>query len=102
MRWIVFDDDTADFVTGKCKRGAAEVRYDELPLDAVLKSQGGSVLLLPAAEPGRVLLARIERSTSEATTQPRSSVVAQFTPVRTIAAQKFPPAESNSTRPAGK
>ena len=90
MRWIVFDDETAEFVTGKYKRGAAEVRYDERPLDAALKGRGRSVLILPSAEPGKVLLATIEQRTAESVAKPAAAVVAQFTPLRSISGQAAP------------
>ena len=92
MRWIVFDDETAEFVTGKYKRGAAEVRYDESPLDAVLKARGHSVLMLPSTEPGKVLFASIECKTAESA----AAVVAQFTPLRNTLGQR-PPSPQNPT-----
>jgi hypothetical protein len=60
VRWIVFDDDTADAVVGKYKRGAAEIRDGEDPVDAVLALDQASAMVLPSRTAGRVLLARFE------------------------------------------
>ena len=57
IRWIVFDDETAEAVMSRFRRGAAEIRFEE-PLDAVLALGQPSLLVLPSRTPGRVLLAR--------------------------------------------
>lgn len=58
VRWIVGDDESADALTGKFKRGAAEIR-DENVFDLALKQEQGSLLIYPSTSPERVLLARI-------------------------------------------
>jgi hypothetical protein len=58
VRWIVGDDETADALTGKFKRGAAEIRAENL-LELALKQEQGSLLIYPSTSPERVLLARI-------------------------------------------
>lgn len=59
IRWIAFDDDTAEAVVTRFKRGAAEIHHGQ-PLDAALDLGRPSVLLLPSNTPGRLLLARVE------------------------------------------
>lgn len=88
MRWIVFDDETAEIIMGKYKHGAAEIHYGTQPLDAALKSRS-SLLLLPAAAPGKVLVARIEAKSTKLASKSQSHgpVVAQFTPLRSISRQ---------------
>jgi len=56
-RWITFDDDTAEALMSRFRRGAAEIQFGE-PLDAALALGQPSLLLLPSRTPGRVLLAR--------------------------------------------
>ena len=59
IRWIAFDDETAEAVVSRFKRGAAEIHRCE-PLDAALNLGRPSLLLLPSDTPGRLLLARLE------------------------------------------
>jgi hypothetical protein len=59
IRWIAFDDETAEAVVSRFKRGAAEIHRCE-PLDAALNLGRPSLLLLPSDTPGRLLLARME------------------------------------------
>jgi hypothetical protein len=59
IRWIAFDDETAEAVVSRFKRGAAEIHRCE-PLDAALNLGRPSLLLLPSHTPGRLLLARLE------------------------------------------
>jgi hypothetical protein len=66
VRWIAFDDDTAEAVVSRFRRGAAEIHPGQ-PLDAALDLARPSVLLLPSTMPGRVLLARLEPKTLEPT-----------------------------------
>ena len=89
MRWVVFDDETSELIMGKYKRGAAEVHYRQHPLDAALKA-GRSLLLLPAADPGKVLVAKIEVNSTKPAFKSRQPVVAQFTPLRSVAKQPPP------------
>jgi hypothetical protein len=98
MRWIVFDDDTAELVIGKFKRGATEIHYGEQPLDAVLRTRGRSLLLLPSANPGNVILARVENNLARPAGKSRVPVVAQFTPLRTVGRQSSLAPESPERR----
>jgi hypothetical protein len=59
IRWIAFDDETAEAVVSKFKRGGAEIHGGE-PLDAVLEFGKPSLMLLPSTKPGRVLLAQFQ------------------------------------------
>ena len=59
IRWIAFDDETADAIISRFRRGAAEI-HDGNPLDEALASGRPSILLLPSNTPGRVLMARIQ------------------------------------------
>ena len=59
IRWIAFDDETAEAVVSRFKRGAAEIHRGQ-PLDAALNLGRPSLLLLPSETPGRLLLARLE------------------------------------------
>jgi len=58
-RWIAFDDDTADAIISRFRRGAAEI-HDGNPLDEALAAGHPSILLLPSGTPGRVFMARIQ------------------------------------------
>jgi hypothetical protein len=64
-RWIAFDDETAEAVVGRFKRGAAEIHTGE-PVDSALSYLGPSILMLPSPVPGKVLMARIEPKTERA------------------------------------
>lgn len=57
VHWIAFDDDTAEAVVTRLRRGAAEIQSNS-PVDAVLQNAGPSVIVLPSSTPGRLLLAR--------------------------------------------
>jgi hypothetical protein len=65
IRWIAFDDETAEAVVSRFKRGAAEIHRCE-PLDAALNLGRPSLLLLPSHTPGRLLLARLEPKAEDA------------------------------------
>lgn len=56
-RWIAFDDETAEAVMIRYRRGAAEIQHGD-PVDAALALGNSSLLLLPCETPGRVWLAR--------------------------------------------
>lgn len=62
MRWMVFDDETAEIVVSRWRRGAAEILH-EPPVDAALQASGATVLVLPAKVPGQVLVARFRKRT---------------------------------------
>jgi hypothetical protein len=72
VRWVVFDDDTAEFVVSRLRRGAAEINHSE-PIDAALGVKGEAVLLLPASTPGHLLAARFCKRTESGAAQPASS-----------------------------
>ena len=59
VRWIAFDEETADAIISRFKRGASEL-HDGNPLDAALNYGKSSLLLMPSSVPGKVLLAHIE------------------------------------------
>jgi len=59
VRWIAFDEETADAIISRFKRGASEL-HDGNPLDAALNYGKPSLLLMPSGIPGKVLLAHIE------------------------------------------
>ena len=59
IRWIAFDDETAEAVVSRYKRGAAEIQNGD-PLSRVLDSARITLLVLPSRTPGMVLLARCE------------------------------------------
>jgi len=63
VRWIAFDEETADALISRFKRGASELHTGD-PLDAALNYTKPSVLLMPSSTPGKVLLARIEKKTA--------------------------------------
>ena len=70
-RWIVFDDDTADAVVSRFKRGAAEIESGDAVSSAI--DLGRSCLIvLPASTSGRVLLAQV---------QPKNEAAAEDAPV---------------------
>lgn len=61
-RWIAFDDETAEAVVGRFKRGAAEIHPGD-PLDSALRQNKASLLIMPSSVPGKVLVARIKPKT---------------------------------------
>jgi len=67
-RWIAFDDETAEAVVGRFKRGAAEIHGGE-PLSAALAQTTASVVVLPSSVPGKVLMAHMEPKTEKAVVQ---------------------------------
>ena len=85
VRWVAFDDESAEAVVGRFKRGAAEIQ----PGDAVgsaLELGQPSLVLLPARNSGRVLMARFqptvleEIAPTEALQQPAAVVVEEMAP----------------------
>ena len=68
IRWIAFDDETAEAVVSRFKRGGAEIHRGE-PLDAVLDFGKPSLMLLPSTKSGRVLLAQFQPNPRTATTE---------------------------------
>jgi hypothetical protein len=63
IRWIAFDDETAEAIVSRFKRGAAEIQQGD-PLDTVLRYDRPSILILPSETPGKVLFARFESRVS--------------------------------------
>jgi len=72
IRWIAFDDETAEAVVSRFKRGGAEI-YQGEPLDAVLELGKPSLMLLPSTKPGKVLLAQFQPKS--ATSESREPIV---------------------------
>ena len=65
VRWIAFDDETAEVLVSRFRRGAAEIHQGQ-PVDAALAHGMPSLLVLPSSTPGRVLLARFEPKSPQA------------------------------------
>jgi hypothetical protein len=65
MRWMVFDDETAEIVVSRWRRGAAEILH-EAPVDAALQAGGSAVLVMPSRVPGQVMVARFHKSEADA------------------------------------
>lgn len=61
VRWIAFDDETAEAVVSRFKRGAAEIEAGD-PLAAALGADRPTMVILPSQVKGRVLLAKISPS----------------------------------------
>jgi len=59
IRWIAFDDETAEAIVSRFKRGAAEIQQGD-PVDTVLRYDRPSILILPSETPGKVLFARVD------------------------------------------
>jgi len=59
IRWIAFDDETAEAVVSRFRRGAAEIQPGGSAVDSALASGESSLLVLPSETPGCVVLARI-------------------------------------------
>lgn len=63
VRWIAFDDETAEAVVSRFRRGAAEIHRGD-PLATAISLDRPSLLLLPSPAPGRVLMARMKPATN--------------------------------------
>jgi hypothetical protein len=59
IRWIAFEDETAEAIVSRFKRGAVEIQQGN-PLETVLGYNRPSILILPSETPGKVLFARVE------------------------------------------
>jgi hypothetical protein len=79
VRWVAFDDDTAEAVVSRLRRGAAEIQ-NNAPLDAALHSEGTSVLVLPSPTPGRLLIARFAPRKDTPLSPPNGAHAARTTP----------------------
>jgi hypothetical protein len=62
VRWIAFDDESAEAVVCRYRRGAAEIQQGD-PVASALTLGRSSRILLPAAAPGRVLVAHFQPKT---------------------------------------
>jgi len=65
VRWIAFDDESAEAVVSRFKRGAAEIQHGDA-VGSALDLGRPSLVLLPGQAPGRVLVARFEPQTDDA------------------------------------
>jgi len=88
VRWIAFDDETAEAVVSRLRRGAAEIQHNT-PVDAALHAAGPSVIVLPSSNPGKLLIARFTKyKTSEPATnlKPPATMIASSVPPKKQAA----------------
>ncbi len=75
-RWIAFDDETAEAVVCRFRRGAAEISRGDA-LDAVLAQPGKSLLLMPGESPDQMLVVTVANSKPQTVAkqdQPQSAV----------------------------
>ena len=79
VRWIAFDDESAEAVVSRFKRGAAEIQQGD-PVGSALGLGRSSLVLLPAQTPGRVLVARFEPHVDEAAVVPANPEPVAFEP----------------------
>jgi hypothetical protein len=96
VHWIAFDDDTAEAVVSRLRRGAAEIQHNT-PVDAALHADSPSVIVLPSSTPGKLLLARFTpRKDAKLVVGPRTSAAPRrVNPVAPAAsAQKKTPASA--------
>lgn len=78
VRWIAFDDDTAEAVVTRLRRGAAEIQNNS-PVDAALHAAGPSLIVLPSPTPGKLLIARFtHRKVDQTATRPAGPVSAHI------------------------
>ncbi len=75
VRWIAFDDDTAEVVVSRLRRGAAEIQHNS-PVDAALHSDRPSLIVLPSSTPGRLLIARFTPRNVATAPVPRATMPA--------------------------
>lgn len=94
VRWIAFDDDTAEAVVSRLRRGAAEIQHSA-PVDAALRSDGSAVLVLPSRTPGKLLIAKFVANT-KALLPPKVERVERHVPLPVVsqAALKKSPAST--------
>jgi hypothetical protein len=69
VRWIAFDDETAEAVVSRFRRGAAEIERGD-PISLALEADRPAVVILPSETPGRVLLAKITPNSESLTYEP--------------------------------
>jgi hypothetical protein len=88
VRWIAFDDETAEALVCRFKRGAAEIRQGH-PVDAALHHGKPSLLVLPSSTAGTVLLARFDPTSFDPTRlRPNSAHASNASPARESVAYK--------------
>lgn len=81
VRWIAFDDDTAEAVVSRLRRGAAEIQHNT-PVDAALHAAGPSVIVLPSSTPGKLLIARFtQRKANELAADLKPQAAPMVSPV---------------------
>ena len=93
VRWVAFDDESAEAVVSRFKRGAAEIQ----PGDAVgsaLELGRPSLVLLPGRHSGQVLMARFHPAVVEEVValedlQPLPSMVQESIPAKTSESASF-------------
>jgi len=93
VRWVAFDDETAEAVVSRLRRGAAEIQHNT-PVDAALHAAGPSVIVLPSSNPGKLLIARFTKGkTSEPSTnlKPSATMIASPIPPKKQAASMKKP-----------
>jgi hypothetical protein len=91
VRWIAFDDDTAEAVVSRLRRGAAEIQHNA-PVDAALSTEGPAVLVLPSSTPGKLLIAHFapRKKSQPATTAARSARPAPTIPKKPATSARKP------------
>jgi len=92
VHWIAFDDDTAEALVSRMRRGAAEIQHNT-PVDAALHVDGASVMVLPSSTPGRLLIARFSpRKDAHSQTRPAPKIPVRSVPAAAISrpSQKKP------------
>jgi hypothetical protein len=87
VRWIAFDDETAEAVVSRLRRGAAEIQHNT-PVDAALHAAGPSVIVMPSSTPGTLLIARF--------TKYKASEPAEIKPAVTMIAPRTAPKKQAS------
>jgi len=93
VRWIAFDDDTAEAVVSRLRRGAAEIQHNS-PVDAALHADGPSVIVLPSSNPGKLLIARFTKCKASEPTpvlKPSATMIASPVPPKKQAASMKKP-----------
>ena len=95
VRWIAFDDETAEAVVSRLRRGAAEIQSNS-PLDAALHNAGPSVIVLPSSTPGKLLIAHFSQRNLPAVDTPAFAPKQQAAPqiIPTPALDKKPPSSA--------
>ena len=93
VRWIAFDDETAEAVVSRLRRGAAEIQHNT-PVDAALHAAGPSVIVLPSSNPGKLLIARFTKCTpsepAAGLKPPSTMIVPPVPPKKQAASMKKP------------